>query len=60
MEITQTQLPLEDTARTDDWHLDDRTREIGRRGLADARAALAEATRRAARRDAERLAKAAA
>jgi len=31
-----------------DWRLDERTKEIGRRGLADARQALAEAKRRAA------------
>ncbi|MBV9253560.1 MAG: hypothetical protein JO054_04975 [Actinobacteria bacterium] len=34
----------EDTA----WKLDERTRELGRQGLAAARRALAEATRRAA------------
>ena len=43
-------LLLED--RPDDWHndwrLDDSTRETGRKGLAEARAALQEAMRRAA------------
>ncbi|GAC1318301.1 MAG: hypothetical protein NVSMB12_17000 [Acidimicrobiales bacterium] len=34
------------------WRLDERTREVGRRGLAEARAALAEAARRAAAREA--------
>ncbi|HVM66994.1 MAG TPA: hypothetical protein VMU14_19155 [Acidimicrobiales bacterium] len=32
----------------DDWRIDDHTREVGRRGIAEARAALAAATRRAA------------
>lgn len=31
-----------------DWQLDERTRELGRRGVAEARKALIEATRRAA------------
>ena len=31
-----------------DWRLDERTREVGRKGLAEAREALREATRRAA------------
>ena len=31
-----------------DWRLDERTRELGRKGLAEAREALREATRRAA------------
>jgi len=31
----------------DDWRIDEPTRAAGRRGLAEARAALAEATRRA-------------
>jgi hypothetical protein len=31
-----------------DWHLDDRTRELGRQGIAEARKALVEAARRAA------------
>lgn len=44
-----TQLILLD-ADTSDWKLDDHTREIGRRGLAQARAALAEAVRRSAAR----------
>jgi len=30
------------------WKLDDRTREVGRKGLAEARKALLEATRRVA------------
>jgi hypothetical protein len=34
----------------DDWRLDERTREMGREGLARARAALDAATRRAAQR----------
>lgn len=34
------QLTLIDTSRT--WRLDERTRETGRRGIASARAALAE------------------
>lgn len=38
----------------DEWRLDDRTREIGRQGLADARAALEQAARRAEQREAER------
>ena len=49
MQTTQQPLPIE--IGTEEWHLDERTREIGRRGLAEARAALAEATRRAAERD---------
>ena len=52
MTNTQTRLPIADNGA--EWKLDDRTREIGRRGLADARAALAEAARRAAARDAAR------
>lgn len=47
----QRQLPLLETG-TADWRLDDRTREVGRRGLAEARMAL----RAAAQRDAQRLA----
>ena len=43
----QTQLTLIDD-RSNDWRLDERTKEIGRKGLADARAALQEAMRRAA------------
>ena len=31
-----------------DWRLDERTRELGRKGLAEARRALQEAARRAA------------
>jgi hypothetical protein len=42
-----TQLALIDD-RNADWRLDDRTREAGRKGLAEARAALAKAGRRAA------------
>jgi hypothetical protein len=41
------QLVLLDDERTD-WKLDDRTRELGRRGVAEARKALIEASRRAA------------
>jgi hypothetical protein len=37
------QLALIDTAP--DWRLDDATREVGRRGVAEARRRLAEATR---------------
>lgn len=53
---TQERLPLADLALAEEppngvdrggWRLDDRTREIGRRGLADARAALAAAEARA-------------
>jgi hypothetical protein len=46
--MTQDRLPF-----GDDWRLDDRTREVGRRGLADARAALEAAARRAEHREAE-------
>jgi hypothetical protein len=42
----QQQLPLR--LVPDDWRLDEHTRELGRQGLAEARAALAAATRRAA------------
>jgi hypothetical protein len=45
---THRQLPL--WTGGDDWRLDDRTREVGRRGVAEARAALAAAQRRAAAR----------
>jgi hypothetical protein len=41
----QPALPLSPAG--DDWRLDPRTREVGRRGLAEARAALAAAARRA-------------
>ena len=34
--------------RPDNWKLDEQTREVGRKGLAQARAALEEAARRAA------------
>jgi hypothetical protein len=43
----RTQLALIDSTQAD-WRLDDRTKEIGRQGLASARAALEEAARRAA------------
>ena len=43
----QTQLTLIDNGR-DGWRLDERTKEIGRKGLVEARAALQEAMRRAA------------
>jgi hypothetical protein len=40
---------LENTAEpTADWRLDDTTKEVGRRGLAEARAALADALRTSA------------
>ena len=45
--MTTTQLRLIDD-RADDWRLDEQTKKIGRKGLADARAALQEAMRRAA------------
>lgn len=35
-----------------DWRIDDRTRDLGRQGLADARKALFEAARRAAAKEA--------
>ncbi len=35
-------------AKDVDWRLDERTREVGRRGIAEARKALAEAVRRTA------------
>ncbi|HZQ57997.1 MAG TPA: hypothetical protein VFA84_08175 [Acidimicrobiales bacterium] len=41
-----TQQPLPLRLVDDDWRLDERTREVGRRGLAEARAALAAAARR--------------
>jgi hypothetical protein len=41
------QLELVDRQATD-WRLDERTREIGRQGLAEARRALQEAAKRAA------------
>jgi hypothetical protein len=43
---TQLRLIIDD--RPADWRLDEETREVGRRGLAEARAALQEAARRAA------------
>jgi hypothetical protein len=36
----------------DDWHLDSQTREVGLRGIAEARRILVEASRRAAERSA--------
>ncbi len=45
---TQERLPL--SIVDEGWRLDQRTREIGRRGLAEARAALAAAVRRAEER----------
>jgi hypothetical protein len=54
MRTTQEPLPLEIAAG--EWHLDAHTKEIGRRGLADARAALAEAARRVEEREARRRA----
>ena len=53
MTALQVPLPLEDLDGADAWRLDDRTREAGRRGLAQARAALAAAGQRAARREAD-------
>ena len=47
MATKSNQLVLIDN-RSDDWRLDEQTKEIGRKGLADARAALQEAMRRAA------------
>lgn len=44
--MTRQLILLED--RSADWRLDERTIEVGRKGLADARAALREAARRAA------------
>gem|GEM_PF-4277515 len=44
--MTSPPLPLEDFALP--WRLDERTREVGRRGLESARAALEDALRRAA------------
>ena len=41
------QLVLIEDAKSD-WRLDERTREVGRKGVAQAREALREATRRAA------------
>jgi len=41
------QLVLIDDSRAD-WRLDDKTKESGRKGLAEARAALQKAVRRAA------------
>ncbi len=44
--MTQQHLPCFEG--DDEWRLDERTREVGRRGVAEARAALAAAERRAA------------
>ena len=49
----QQTLPLRlvgEEGRAEDWHIDDQTREVGRRGLAAARAALAAAARRSEER----------
>jgi hypothetical protein len=49
----QQTLPLRlvgEGGRTEDWRIDDQTREVGRRGLAAARAALAAAARRSEER----------
>ena len=43
-----TQLALLLDSDEDDWRLDERTREAGRRGVAEARRVLAEAMRRSA------------
>jgi hypothetical protein len=56
---TQVRLPLEHPEPAGKWRLDGPTREAGRLGLAQARAELAEAGRRAARREAEALRQAA-
>jgi hypothetical protein len=48
MARTPAQLPLPLRLVDDEWRIDEHTREVGRRGLAEARAALAAATRRAA------------
>ena len=45
MEDTQVQLQLLEEPK--DWRLDDETKEIGREGVAAARAAIQEARRRA-------------
>ncbi len=42
------QLVLIADDKKSDWRIDERTREIGRKGLAEAREALREATRRSA------------
>jgi len=42
------QLILLDDQKKADWRIDDRTKEIGRKGIADARAALRDALRRTA------------
>jgi hypothetical protein len=47
MENDTTQLTLIDTSATV-WRLDERTREAGRKGVAEARRALAVAARRSA------------
>jgi hypothetical protein len=47
MKSMNTQLVLIDERKTD-WRLDPKTREIGRKGLEQARAALQEALRRTA------------
>jgi hypothetical protein len=53
MVVTQPPLPL-DVVPAPDWRLNEHTRDVGRRGLAEARAALAAARRRAQRRETER------
>jgi hypothetical protein len=53
MHTAQEPLPLEiRTEAQAEWRVDAQTREIGRRGLVEARAALAEARRRALLREA--------
>jgi hypothetical protein len=42
------QLELVLEPQDDDWRLDERTREVGRRGVAEARRVLAEVTKRTA------------
>jgi hypothetical protein len=48
MDPMATQLALLLESEKDDWRLDQHTRETGRRGVAEARRALAEAMRRSA------------
>ena len=43
-----TQLALRLESDEDDWRIDERTREVGRRGVAEARRVLAEVMRRSA------------
>jgi hypothetical protein len=54
VQTTQDRLPLEGADAAPEWRLDEHTREVGRRGLAEARAALTAAARRVAAREVER------